>query len=264
MAFGLFNHQVLHFRDENPGQASVIVFANSLGTDFRIWDEVTARLGRDFRLLRYDLRGHGLSDAPAAPYAIGDHVEDLIALLEARRIAQPLIVGLSVGGMIAQGLAARRRDLAAALILCDTAHRIGTAEMWNTRIDAIRAHGLPSIADAILERWFSRGFRTTRSTDVAGYRNMLVRTPVEGYVGTCIALRDADLTETVRKLTQPTLCVVGEEDGATPPDLVRSLSQLVPNAGFEIMKNAAHLPCVEQPEQLAARIAAFAKEALRA
>ena len=264
MTFGLFNHQVLHFKDENAQQPRPIVFANSLGTDLRIWDEVVLRLGGEFRVLRYDLRGHGLSDAPPAPYSIEDHIADLTALLDTRRIARALIVGLSVGGMIAQGLAAQRRDLAAALVLCDTAHRIGTADMWNARMDAIRKGGLAAIADAILERWFSTGFRRTRSSDLAGYRNMLARTPVEGYVGTCAALRDADLTEAARALTQPTLCLVGEEDGATPPELVRSLSRLVPNAGFEIVSNAGHLPCIEQPAILATRIAAFARETLSA
>jgi 3-oxoadipate enol-lactonase len=262
MAFGLFNHQVLHFRDENPQQPRAIVLANSLGTDFRIWDEMIARLGGAWRIVRYDLRGHGLSDAPAAPYFIDDHVADLIALIEARKVERALIVGLSVGGMVALGLAARRRDLAQALVLCDTAHRIGSAEMWNARIEAVRKGGIASIADAILERWFSAGFRTTRAGDLAGYRNMLTRTPLEGYIGTCAAVRDADLTTEARGLTQPTLCLVGEEDGATPPELVRSLSALVSKAKFEIVPNAAHLPCIEQPEILAARIAAFAKETL--
>jgi 3-oxoadipate enol-lactonase len=262
MAFGLFNHQVLHFKDENPQQQRAIVFANSLGTDFRIWDEMIARFGGGWRMLRYDLRGHGLSDAPPAPYSIDDHVADLIALIEARRIERALIVGLSVGGMIALGLAARRRDLAQALVLCDTAHRIGTAEMWNARIAAVRNSGIASIADAILERWFSAGFRTTRASDLAGYRNMLTRTPIEGYIGTCATLRDTDLTAEARGLAQPALCLVGEEDGATPPELVKSLSAQVPKAKFEIVPNAAHLPCIEQPEILAAHIAAFAKETL--
>ena len=264
MTFGRFNGQVLHFADENAGQGAAIVFANSLGTDFRIWDGVVARLGTARRLLRYDLRGHGLSDAPPAPYTIDDHAADLEALLDARGIKAALVVGLSVGGLIAQSLAARRPDLVRALVLCDTAHRIGTADSWNARIDAVRAGGIASIADAILERWFSKGYRTTMHDDLAGYRSMLTRTPVEGYVGTCAALRDGDLTATTRTLTQPTLCVVGEEDGATPPDLVRALSALIPGAGFEIIAGAGHLPCIESPALMAARIDAFAKENLGA
>lgn len=264
MAFGLFNRQLLHFKDENARQPRTIVFANSLGTDFRIWDDVIARLADGWRILRYDLRGHGLSDAPPAPYSIDDHISDLAALLDARKIEHAVLVGLSVGGMVAQGLAAKRHDLVRALVLCDTAHRIGTADTWNARIEAIRKGGIASIADAILERWFSSGFRKTRTGDLAGYRNMLIRTPVEGYVGTCAALRDADLTDVACGLSQPALCLVGEEDGATPPELVRSLSALMPKAGFEIVPNAGHLPCIEQPDILASRIEAFARENLSA
>ena len=257
MAFGLFNHQVLHFRDDNPRPARPMVFVNSLGTDLRIWDEMVAYFGNDFRILRYDLRGHGLSDAPPAPYSIDDHVADLAALLDARGIKGATIVGLSVGGMIAQALAARRPDLARLLVLCDTAHRIGTPDMWNARIAAIRRDGLAAIAEAVIERWFSIEFRTTRSADLAGHRNMLTRTPVEGYIGTCATLRDTDLTATTSRLMQATLCVVGEQDGATSPELVRSLSELIPNATFKIIPGAAHLPCIEQPKSLALQIESF-------
>jgi len=257
MAFGLFNHQVLHFRDENPRQPRTIVFANSLGTDLRIWDEVVACFVGDFRTLRYDLRGHGLSEAPPAPYAIDDLAADLAALLDAREIRSAILVGLSVGGMIAQSLAARRPDLVHLLVLCDTAHKIGTPEMWNARIEAIRKGGMSAIADGLMERWFSAEFRQTRSADLAGYRNMLVRTPAEGYIGTCAALRDADLTEPSRRLTQPTLCLVGEEDRSTPPELVQAMSALIQSSSFGSIPRAGHLPCIEQPRSLAGRIEPF-------
>jgi 3-oxoadipate enol-lactonase len=177
--------------------------------------------------------------------------------LEARKIPGVIVVGMSVGGMIALALAAARPDLVRLLVLCDTAHKIGTPEMWNARIETIRKGGMSAIADGVLERWFGAEFRQTRSADLAGYRNMLVRTPVEGYIGTCAALRDADLTETSRCLTQPTLCLVGEEDRATPPDLVQSLSALIPDASFRTIPGAGHLPCVEQPRILAGWIESF-------
>ena len=257
MPFGLFNHQVLHFKDDNVREPRAIVFANSLGTDLRIWDDVAAQFAGAFRVLRYDLRGHGLSEAPPGPYSIDDHVGDLGALLDAREIRGATLVGVSVGGMVALGLAAQRSDLVHALVLCDTAHKIGTSGLWNARIEAIRERGIGAIADAILERWFSSEFRRTRSTELAGYRNMLARMPGEGYVATCAAVRDADLTEACRRLTQPTLCLAGEEDSVTPPELVRSLSALIPNAAFATVPGAGHLPCVEQPKALASRIEAF-------
>jgi 3-oxoadipate enol-lactonase len=259
MPFGLCNHQVLHFRDENPGQERTFVFVNALGTDLTIWDEVVADYSGQFRTLRYDLRGQGLSDAPPAPYAIDDHVADLAALLEAHEIHGAIVVGMSVGGMIALALAAARPDLVRLLVLCDTAHKIGTPEMWSARIEAVRANGLASIADAVLERWLSIEFRHARAADLAGYRNMLTRNPAEGYIGTCAALRDADLTSVASQLIQPTLCLVGEEDKATPPALVESLSALIPNAAFKTIPKAGHLPCIEEPGSLSLRIESFVR-----
>ena len=259
MPFGLFNHQVLHFRDENPGRERALVFVNALGTDLTIWDDVIADLGGEFRILCYDLRGQGLSDAPPAPYSIDDHVADLAALLDTHAIKSAIVVGMSVGGMVALALAAARPDLVRLLVLCDTAHKIGTPEMWSARIEAVRANGLVSIADAVLERWLSVEFRQAHAVDLAGYRNMLTRNPAEGYIGTCATLRDTNLTSVASRLTQPTLCLAGEADGATPPALVQSLGALIPNAAFDTIPGAGHLPCIEQPGLLSSRIESFVR-----
>jgi 3-oxoadipate enol-lactonase len=261
MPFGRFNDLILHFEDEGPAGAPAFVFVNSLGTDLRIWDKTAAQLSAGWRILRYDLRGHGLSDAPSAPYALDDHTGDLAALMDARGIKAALVVGLSVGGMIALALASKRPDLARALVLSDTAHKIGTREMWDARISAVRQSGMTAIAESILPRWFAAEFPASRPADFAGYRNMLIRTPVEGYIGTCATLRDADLTAVASKLALPVLCLVGAEDEATPPELVRSLAALLPGASFDLIPHAGHLPCVEQPDIMAKQISAFAREA---
>lgn len=261
MPFGCFNDLVLHFEDEGPASAPTIVFVNSLGTDLRIWNKVAAQLRPGRRILRYDLRGHGLSDAPVASYALDDHVGDLAALMDARSIEAALIVGLSVGGMIAMALARQRPDLARGLVLSDTAHKIGTRETWEARISAIRQGGMAAAAETIVPRWFAAEFRADRPADFVGYRNMMIQTPVAGYVGTCAALRDADLTAVASKLALPVLCLVGAEDAATPPDLVRSLAALLPASRFNMIAGAGHLPCVEQPDTMAKFISAFAKEA---
>lgn len=261
MAFATINGIVLHHEDVGSTALPTIVFCNSLGTDFRIWDGVVRILRPEFRLIRYDKRGHGLSEAPAAPYAMADHVADLGALMDHVGVEDTLVVGLSVGGMIAQGLAAERPDLTHALVLCDTAHRIGPPDMWDQRIAAIRAGGIEALAEPILERWFSARFRAERPAELAGWRNMLIRTPVEGYVGTCATIRDADLTDAAKTLRVPALCVVGTEDGATPPALVRSLADLIPNSRFTTIDGVGHLPCVEAPDGLAHLIDDFAREA---
>ena len=260
MKFANINGQVIHYADTGPQEAPAIVFSNSLGTDFRIWDAVTDRLESRYRILRYDKRGHGLSDAPPAPYAMSDHVGDVAALLERLNVSGAAIVGLSVGGMIAQGLAAARPDLVRAVVLCDTGHRIGTVESWNDRIEAVRKHGISGISGQILERWFSAAYRSDENPDLAAYRNMLERMPVEGYVGTAAAIRDTDFTESTGQLKVPALCVVGDEDGATTPALVEELAGLIDGARFEIIPRAGHLPCIEQPVRLAGLIGDFLAE----
>lgn len=241
----------------------VLVFVNSLGTDSRIWHHVLPKLSGDFTILTYDKRGHGLSDVGTAPYSVDDHVSDLIGLLDHLEFSRVIVCGLSVGGMIAQGLYARRPDLVQALILSDTAHKIGTAEMWNKRIAAVEADGIASLLDAIMERWFTQPFRQPDNAAYSAYCNMLVRQPVAGYAGTCAAVRDADFTEIVAKINVPVLCIVGAEDGSTPPALVRSLADLIPGARYEVIEGAAHIPCVEAPAAFAALLRGFISNDIR-
>lgn len=259
----LIHGRHLHYRRKGPEDAPLVVFANSLGTDLRIWDGVIERLGGRIQSLCYDMRGHGLSDAPPAPYTLDDHIDDLAGLLENLHIERPMLCGISVGGMVALGLAARRPDLVRGLVLSDTAHKIGSDALWNERIDQIRQHGIESMADAILERWFSTAYFQAEPEAVAGWRNMLVRTPVEGYIGTCAALRDADLTAAAEHLKLPVRCLCGSEDGATPPDLVRSMSALIAGSRFQLVAGAGHLPCIEAPEPFAALIDTFIAEIQR-
>lgn len=260
MQFASINGNVIHYADEGRREGAAMVFVNSLGTDFRIWDGVVARFGGHMRCLRYDKRGHGLSGAPAAPYRMEDHVSDLEALLSHVGVARAVLCGISVGGVIASALAARRPELAAGLILCDTAHRIGNDELWNGRIAAVEKDGIAAISDSILDRWFPRAYRAAHPADFAGYRNMLERTPVAGYSGTCAALRDADNTEAVKRLSMPVLLLVGSNDGSTPPDLVRSTHELIPGSRFVVIDGPGHLPCIEKPAEMARLIGEFLKE----
>ena len=261
MRFARVNGVVLHHAVEGPPDAPTVVFSNSLGTDFRIWDPLLAHFGQGLRRIRYDKRGHGLSQAMPAPYEMSDHVGDLAALLDHLEIESAVVVGLSVGGIIAQGLSSLRPERIKGLVLSDTAHVIGPPEMWDQRIAAIEAGGIEALADPIMERWFSETFRRDRTEDLAGWRNMLVRTPVEGYLGTAAAIRDSDMTEQAKAIRVPTLCVGGSEDGSTPPELVGALAALIPGARFEVIEGAGHLPCVEAPEALAGLMKDFFVEA---
>ena len=240
-----------------PEGKPTIVFVNSLGTDQRIWRDVIVRLVGEAGIVTYDKRGHGLSDLGAPPYAIEDHVGDLAALLD-RLGGRPVIVcGISVGGLIAQGIALARPDLVAGLILCDTGMKIGDEAIWLPRIEAIEAGGMEAIGDATMDRWFTADFIAKRPDELAIYRNMLVRQPAGGYIGTARAILGADYRERAPSIDRPTLVLVGDDDRATPPGLNAELAKAIPNARYEVVRGAGHLPCIEQPETVAEMIGAF-------
>ncbi|MDD2867858.1 3-oxoadipate enol-lactonase [Neomegalonema sp.] len=249
----------LHYRVDGPEEAPAVVFANSLGTDLRLWDAVLPLLPRH-RAIRFDKRGHGLSDR-SGPHGVADLAEDAAALIEAEAKGPVLFVGLSLGGCVGQSLALTRPDLVRALVLSNTAAKMGTPESWRARVEAIRKGGLESIADPVMERWFAPAFRA--SAALALWRNMLTRTDPEGYAAACGALADFDLTARLPALRPPTLVIAGSEDGASPPDLVEATARLVPGAVFRIIPGAGHLPCVETPEAWASILAPFLTEHAR-
>lgn len=257
MQFALLNDVNLHYQViGSPTSRPLLVFVNSLGTDFRIWRDVIVRLAGDYAILTYDMRGHGLSDVGRTPYSIEMLADDLAALLGYIKARPAIICGVSVGGMVAQLLYARRPDLVRALILCDTAPRMGDISSWNARIAAIEREGIGSIADAVMERWFTPAFRAS-SSEFPGYRNMLIRQPMDGYIATCVALREADLTALVPQIRVPTICIVGDQDGSSPPRLVADFAKTIQGARFEVIKDCGHIPSIEQPERLVDIMRAF-------
>lgn len=250
----------LHYRDTGRVDAPAIVFINSLGTDLRVWDPVVPGLADKYRIVLYDKRGHGLSDAPQGPYAMADQVADLAGLMDARGIDKAVICGLSVGGLIAQGFAAAHPERVRGLILSGTAARIGDAERWDTLTATIRHGGIDAVADTILARWFPADFHKDNPGEIAAWRNMLTRTPVDGYLGTVGTLRDTDLTNAVKQIAVPTLCLVGDQDGSTPPEVVQGLADLIPGAELEVIENTGHLPGVVRPDAVAEAILRFCEK----
>ncbi len=186
---------------------------------------------------------------------MGALVRDAERFLDALGVRDCVFVGLSIGGMIAQGLAVKRLDQVRALVLSNTATKIGTPPIWAERIATIRAHGIEAIADATMERWFSAPFRA--GAEVAAWRNMLTRQPVEGYLGCASAVAGADFIAPTSGLTLPTLAIAGSEDGSTPPDLVRELAEVIKGARFELVRGAGHLPPVEKPAEYAQALRSF-------
>lgn len=235
--------------------APTVIFSNSLGTTLHLWDAVLPHLPEGLRIIRYDTRGHGSSDVPDAPYSMGALIADAEAVCDACDAKDTLFVGLSVGGMIAQGLAVKRPDLIRAMVLSNTAAKIGNAKLWQDRIDTVTAKGMGPLADGIMARWFSDAF--LKSSELPKWRDMLLATPPQGYAGVCAAIAGTDFYTPTSGLRIPTLGIAGSEDGATPPDLVRETVDLIPGSQFALMRRAGHLPCVEAPEGYATLLRDF-------
>lgn len=249
---------LVHYTEDGPSGGPPVVFSNALGTDLRLWDKLLPHLPPSVRIIRYDTRGHGLSGCPPGPYAMGALVKDVEALLDDLGIRDCVFVGLSIGGLIAQGLAVKRLDQVRAMVLSNTAAKIGTAGMWQDRIEKVRAEGIEALADPTLDRWFSKAFRATDQARL--WRNMLTRQPREGYVGCAEAIAGTDFYSTTARLTLPTLAIAGSEDGSTPPDLVRETADLIAGSRFELIRGAGHLPFVEQPQHYAEILTTFLTE----
>ncbi|WP_120504257.1 3-oxoadipate enol-lactonase [Sulfitobacter mediterraneus] len=247
----------LHYRVDGPDDGAPVVFANSLGTDMRLWDPILPMLPKGLRIIRFDKRGHGLSSCPAGNYSMGSLVTDTERLLDHLGVKECVFVGLSIGGMIAQGLAVKRLDLIRAVVLSNTAAKIGNAEMWDERIGDVRKGGIEALADAVMERWFATQFRATPELEL--WRNMLARQDDNGYIGCAAAISGTDFYTPTSGLRLPALGIAGSEDGSTPPDLVRETMDLIPGSKFHLIRKAGHLPCVEQPEEYAQVLTDFLK-----
>ncbi|WP_300037852.1 3-oxoadipate enol-lactonase [uncultured Roseobacter sp.] len=248
----------LHYRVDGPNDGPTVVFANSLGTDLRLWDPILPHLPAGLRLIRYDKRGHGLSTCPPAPYSMGALVSDAEKLLDMLEVRDCVFVGLSIGGLIAQGLAVKRLDMIRAMVLSNTGAKIGNADMWSERIEGVRTGGIESLADTVMERWFSRKFCQTPELEL--WRNMLTRQEDQGYMGCSAAISGTDFYATTASLRLPTLGIAGDEDGSTPPDMVRETVGLIPGSRCHLIRGAGHLPCVEKPVEFAETLSGFLRE----
>ena len=248
----------IHYKLEGPESGPSIVFSNSLGTDMRIWDEVILYLPKNLKILRYDKRGHGLSDCPNSPYSMGTLVKDIEALMDSLKLKNSLLIGLSIGGMIAQGLAVKRLDLVRAMVLSNTAAKIGNSEIWEDRINTVKSFGMKALTEETMKRWFSNDF--LESKEIHKWKNLFERQPVEGYIGCAHAISGTDFYTPTSSLRLPTIAIAGSEDGSTPPDLVRETSNLIPGSKFNLIKGAGHIPCVEAPIKYANILSGFMKE----
>lgn len=237
-----------------PGSGRTIVFANFLGGDQSVWDDVIAALPKTYGVLTYDLPGHGLSGGLTD--SIEGLADDLSQLIDALGLRDVLFCGVSIGGMIGQVLTAKRPDVVRGAVLCNTAVQIGTTERWIDRIAAVEENGIADIAPMVVNTWFGPDY-ATRADRMALHQAMAARTTDEGYKAACVAIRDADIGAFAPTITVPVLCVGGTDDGTVSPAQVEALAQAIPGAKVTILEKLGHLPCVEMPAELATLIVGF-------
>ena len=247
----------MHYRTRGPEAGLPIVLLNSLGTDLRMWEAVVDRLPQ-IRCIGLDARGHGLSSTPLEPWSIADLAGDVLALMDHLQIPKALIGGCSVGGLIAQALAASKPQRVAGLFLSDTAAKFGTPEAWQARIEAVEEGGIAAVAGPVLERWFAPAFLS--SPEVGPWATMLVRGDPQGYIGGCRALAEADNSDRTTTIRCPTLFLGGSADLSTPPDAVKETAALIPGARVEILEGSGHIPAIDNPDRVAELLSAFHAE----
>ncbi|AIY40934.1 Beta-ketoadipate enol-lactone hydrolase [Collimonas arenae] len=247
----------LHYTVRAPrhGKAPrhTVVLSHALGCDLSMWDKLANQLAADCRVIAYDHRGHGSSDAPAALYSIVELADDAARLLRELDSGPVVWIGLSMGGMVGQELALRHPALVSALVLANTTSSYpDTARaVWQERIVTVREQGLEAIADAVMGRYFHDAYRTSHAAAVARFRQRLVSTDVDGYVGCCHAVGNVEITERLPQIAVATLVIAGELDQGTPLSMAQALASGIPQARLQVIKDASHLSAVEQPQAFA-------------
>ncbi len=246
----------IHYGLAGPETAPVVVFSNSLGTDYSMWGSQEPALAKKFRILRYDTRGHGQCSATSGPYSIDQLGKDVVTLLDSLHLNRVHFCGLSMGGMIGMWLGMNVPERLDRLILCSTGARIGTAETWNTRIATVQKEGMKPVAAAVVERWFTLAFRKKNPAAVAATGKMLEEANPEGYAACCAAVRDFDFRDTVSGIRVPVLAIAGSQDPATPPADLRFLAEHISGARYAEL-SGSHLCNVEDADRFTAEVSAF-------
>jgi 3-oxoadipate enol-lactonase len=241
---------------EGPATAPVVMFGNGLATGTSMWEPQAAQFAKRFRVLRYDVRGHGTTEAAPPPYTIEQLADDVVDLLDRLGIGKVAYVGLSLGGMIGQALAVRHPNRIGSLVLCDTTMRSPRA-MWIERIAAIEANGLEPQVEPSIERWFTHSFRSSQPKLVDDMRAMIRATSLRGYLGCAMAMRDMRLESVAPRIAQPTLVVVGRDDRSTPVAEAQALHTAIPGSRLKVIEHAAHLPNIEQASRFNAVLGRF-------
>lgn len=253
------NGIAINYSFDGPATAPVVVMSHSLATDLSMWDPTVPALTDRFRVLRYETRGHGQTDAPKGAYTLDQLADDALALLKGLGIARMHWVGLSMGGMIGQTLALKAPQVFASLSLCDTSSRVPAEArpQWADRIKTAETQGMEPLVEPTLGRWFTAPFRERRKDVIAKVAAMIRNTPPAGYAGCCHAISALDLTDKISAIKLPTIAIVGADDPGTPVAAHQVIHEKIAGSRLEIIPSAAHLANMEQPEAFNKALSGF-------
>jgi 3-oxoadipate enol-lactonase len=240
-----------------PADAPVLMLSSSLGTTKHMWDPQMAAFTAKYRVVRYDRRGHGKSGVPKGPYNMEMLARDAIAVMDGLKLDRVNWLGLSMGGMEGMWLGAHAPDRIDRLILSNTSPYYPDKTIWHTRIDAVsKAGSVSAIADMVINAWLTKDFQTAHPDDTARMKEMMIATPVEGYLGCCCAVRDMDHREIIKSIKAPTLIIAGSKDPATTVAAAESIRDAIAGSKLVVL-DAAHIANVEQPQAYAKEVMSF-------
>lgn len=245
--------------EKGSPDAPVVVLANSLGADMTMWSEQAEALAKDYRVVRFDARGHGRTEATDGDYTLDLLADDVLLLLDALGIERMNFVGLSLGGMVGQVLAARAPERVSSLVLCAT-FASAPSDVWDERARAARSTGTGPLVEATVERWLTPAFRAARPDVADAVRRMVGETSAEGYAGCAAAIRDMNLEGVAEQISAPTLLIAAAQDISAPPETMLALRRRIKGAHFALIEDAAHLFTMEQPDRATRLIAGFLDE----
>ena len=245
-----------NYKIQGTPNSPVLMFSNSLGADFKMWDELIPYLLPYFRVLQYDTRGHGKSEQTEGPYTIEMLGKDVVDLLDDLSIEKVFFCGLSMGGLIGQWLGINHPERLHKLIISNTDAKIGTTDRWNDRINLIKEQGMQAIANATMEKWFTEDYHKTNPLRVAEMAEIFLANNIEGYASCCVAIGAADFSASIKTISVETLIITGDEDAVTNVSQAEKMQQEIPNAKLKVF-HARHLPSTELPEEYAQTLINF-------
>jgi 3-oxoadipate enol-lactonase len=245
-----------HIQVEGPEAAPVLLLSNSLSSDLPMWDDQIPRWAAQYRVVRYDQRGHGRSVVSPGPYTMEQLGRDAVAVLDHLGIERAHFCGLSMGGMVGMWLLTHARQRIARAVLANTAAHMGPPSLWNDRIALARAGGMAATVEPTVTRWFPAAFHASAPAIIDRMRAMIRRTPLEGYIGCCEAIRDMDQRQSISGIDTPTLVIIGAKDPATTPEAGRLIHAAIRGSTTAVL-DAAHISNVEQPEAFTSTVLEF-------